>query len=526
MSDNLRDASDLQSRQKPAQPLDGLNRRQSRRQAAAISQSAEAPADDLTATLAELPGYDNLNSGELLEGEPMTDKQKQKALKKAARPINGKKAKKPKNKKKIALSILLVVLALIGIIYGLLQWLWPEQTLNGNWWDLFGHQRLKEDENGRSNILVFGTAPNDYDGPLLADTILVLSVNQNDKTAYMVSLPRDLWVQHDCPNPTLNTTAGRLNETYRCVANEDESNEVEASDEFRRKAGEITGLDIQYYVHLSWQGVEDAVNALGGVDITIESSDPRGIYDVNTGIKFANGEQVHMDGYTALQFARARGSDGGYGLEGSNFSRELHQQQIIKAIQTKTIDGGALSDPATVINLIQTLGNNVRTNFESGEVRTLSDLAKDTNADNIVSLPLLDADKGINLVTTTTINSASVVVPVAGTFDYSEIQEYIKINTSSDPVIRENALIDVLNGSETEGLAGRKAAELEAKNYRIGNIGNAMTTDYQATQIYQLSTDKPATAKALQELLGGTISSTLPYSYNTDADFVIIFGAE
>jgi LCP family protein required for cell wall assembly len=505
MSENLRTTDDIKPNKKAAQtytPEDDLN-------------------DDLTASLADLPGYDNLDQdSDLIAKDPMNEKQVKKILKKTSK----KKSKKPKSKKKKVLIILAISLGLAAGFFAITQWLFPSNTFDGSWLGVLNEQELKKDDNGRTNILVFGTAPSDYDGPLLADTILVLSINQEDKSAYMVSLPRDLWVEHNCPNPSMNTTAGKLNETYRCVSLDDESKSKEASNEFRKKAGEILGLDVQYYAKLSWKGVQDAVNALDGIDITIKSDDPRGIYDVATGIKFENGEKVHMDGELALKFARARGAFGGYGLEGSNFSREFHQQQVIKAMQKKAMDSGMLSNPTLVLNLLSTLDKNLQTNFASGEVRSLAKLAKEIDADKIISLPLIDAKKNINLVRTDSIAGASVVVPTAGTFDYSEIKAYVLKKTSSDPVAREAAVIDVMNGSNTEGLASKKADGLKAKGYTIGQISNAPDGKYSAVTIYQLSKKKPATAEALKSLFGVEIDTDLPFQHKSDADFVIVFG--
>jgi hypothetical protein len=175
---------------------------------------------------------------------------------------------------------------------------------------------------------------------------------------------------------------------------------------------------------------------------------------------------------------------------------------------------------------MQTLGNNVRTNFEAGEIRSLADIAQQIDTDKIVSLPLLDESKGVALVRNTSIGGASVVVPTAGTFDYSDIHSYLKSAMSSNPAVREGAVIDVLNGSEIEGLASRKADELKSEGYQIGQITNAQAGQYLAAQVYQLTTDKPATATALKERFDVELLDSLPHHHVTDADFVIIFGSE
>lgn len=479
--------------------------------------------NDLTSSLAELPGYDNIDNSNLIDEEPVVnDKNLKKAIKKSQ-----KKSKKPMKKSKKVLIIVLAILLVFSGIFFAISALWPNDSLDGNWWDVLKYQELKKDENGFSNVLIFGTAPNDYDGPLLADTVIVASFNQETKDIYMVSLPRDLWVKHECPNVVLNTTMGKLNETYRCALTDDDAEKAEetnASNVFRSKAGEITGLDIQYYVHMNWEAVIDVVDAIGGIDITIQSDDPRGIYDYYTGIKFAQGEVVHMDGELALAYARARGAGGGYGLEGSNFSREKHQQEIIKAVQEKALSSGILSNPVTLINMLQAFENNIRTNFSTSEIQTLASIAQDIDTSKIISMPLIDAENDINLVKNDNINGASVVVPVAGTYNYSEIHKYIKEIMSSDPVVKEKAVIDVLNGSEIIGLAGEKAELLEIEGYTTGNIDNAPAGNYEDVEIYQL-TDKTATAESLKNFYGVSIKTELPFGYSTTSDFIIVFSA-
>lgn len=493
-----------------------------RRQEEDLSVESDEFSDDLSMTLAELPGYDEISNNDLIE-EPMSDKKLKKALKKAKKHNKQKKSgKKTKKPLKIFL-IILGVLALIALaVFLVMKFLWPEETIDGNWWDVFQNERLQTDENGRSNILIFGTEPEGYDGADLTDSIMLLSINQDDGSAYTVSLPRDLYVKYDtCPN--LGMTNGKINATYVCVVDNDYSNETAAAGALQSKVGEVLGLDVQYFVHLNWAGFEQIIDSVGGVDVVIESSNPNGIYDVNTGLKLANGE-VHLDGATALSLARARGSDGGYGLETSNFAREIHQQKIVKALAEKVVSGSVISNPTQALDLLNSLGDNIRTNFKSSEIQALVNLSDVFSNGAMVGLPLLDTEKGINLVTTGMIGGASVVIPTAGTYDYSQIHQYIKEEMTSDPVVKEKAVIDVLNGSDVVGLASEKAESLSAKGYSIGQITNAPTGSYGAVEVYQL-TDKPATAQSLKDYYDVDIKTTLPFTYTTTADFVVVFGS-
>ena len=311
------------------------------------------------------------------------------------------------------------------------------KIFQGNILDVFTSKtRLEEDSNGRTNIVIFGTsgysmAENAWDGALLTDSIMVISVDQDKHDAYMISLPRDLYVKHTC-RKLLGTSAGKLNETYYCAYTDSKKNEDKGAEALREKAGEILGLDVQYYVHANWTALERMVDSVGGVDVVIKSDNAKGIYDRNTGIKLPNGE-VHLSGKEALMLARSRGDMGGYGVY-SNFDREMNQQKVLTALQQKALSAGTLANPITVNSLLDALGDNLRTNFKASEIQTLIDLAKKTKTSNMISLPLVDRGDGEkDLVTTGMLGDISIVRPAKGLYDYSDIIDYVQqsINANS-----------------------------------------------------------------------------------------------
>lgn len=441
--------------------------------------------------------------------------------------------RKPINKAKVARRIIIAIVVLILGVAGYLgikALLAGGKIFNGNPLSMLTTKtRLATDKNGRTNILIFGTSgysmdENAWDGAMLTDSIMVVSLDQDKHDAYMMSLPRDLYVKHTCP--ALGTTTGKLNETFYCnyAKNKDEKAGATA---LKSQAGDILGLDIQYYIHADWTALVQAVNSVGGVDITIESTDPRGIYDSGTKIRFKNGETVHLDGDKALALSRARNHNAGdYGLAGGNYDREKNQQKILTALQQKALSAGTLLNPTAVNGLIDSLGNNLITDFDTSHVQTLVDVANNLKADQIKQLPFVGRkDGGPDLVTSYAPAGSYVgEVPVAGVYDYSDIQAYIAKNLSNDPVVQEAAVIDVLNGSGQSGLAATKAEGLKSAGYTIGSVANAPATISDKVVVYQRNSAKTGTAKALKEKLGVEMTSGELAGYTTDADFVIVYG--
>lgn len=466
-----------------------------------------------------------------LDAKKLTRKQRRKANK---QPLT----RKQRIVKWAIIGVLVLVLV-VGGYFAFKALSTGSKVFKGNILDAFTQNvPLKQDSNGRSNILIFGTAEDDeggeHGGGNLTDSIMVLSIDQTRKDAYMISLPRDLWVEY-AETCTVGNQ-GKLNATYFC-ASDDGANEEAGSQALRAKAGEVTGLDVQYSVHMNFTAVVEAVNAVGGVDVKIESSDPNATRvfdpimdwkcnDTCHYVDYKVGEVAHMDGDHALAFARARGSSyGSEGLPRGNFDREKNQQKVMIALREKAASAGTLTNIGAVTGLMDALGNNLRTNFDAKEIRTLMTLGNDIKSDQIESISLVE--EGSELVTTGNVNGQSVVRPIAGLMDYSDIQSYIREQVSSDPVTKEKAGVDVLNGSETAGVAQRQADKLNEQGFIINDVGNAPDGQYEKVTIYQIGTGNPATAAKLKEVYGVEVQATAPpFQVIGDAKFVIVLGAD
>lgn len=440
------------------------------------------------------------------------------------------------NKRKLIKRIviaLLIIGVLIGGFLGVKALLAASNIFKGNLFGLVQAKPLKKDANGRSNILILGTSGSvddqSHDGADLTDSMIVLSVDQEKKDAYMVSLPRDLWVKYG--QACTAGLEGKLNALFECY---DDGNEAGAK-ALSSKAGEITGLDIQYYVHVNWAVLINAVDAVGGVDVTIESN-PKGeeLLDRNFDwtcnyrcyfVRYKDGERVHLDGEHALALARARGATApNSGLAAGNFDREKNQQKVIKALREKALSAGTLADIGKVTSLIDALGANIKTNFATEEFQTLMGLGRDIPSDKVISIALNKT--GEEVVATGDIGGQSVVRAVKGIYDYSGIAAYIKKQMSSDPATREGAMIGVYNGSDAAGIAKKTADDLESKGLTIGDYGNVTVAgEYQAYEIYDLTNgEMPATKAKLEQIYGTKVQTGRPPFATTGLDFMIIVG--
>lgn len=441
-----------------------------------------------------------------------------------------------KGRRVIKWVIFLVLLGIIGSI-GYVGYKFVNaggNVFQGGILGIVRNEPLLTDANGRSNFVIFGTAEDDeggtHGGANLTDSIMILSVDQKEKNAFMVSMPRDLWVTYD--NTCTVGNQGKLNAVYFCASNDGED-EKAGSAALQSKLKDITGLEIQYYIHLNFTAVVDAVDAVGGVQVMIESKDPRGIFDDNFDwkcnhkcnmVKYPNGLTPVLDGQHALALARARGASGNtYGLPNANFDREKNQQKILEALRQKAMSAGTLSNLSSVTKLIDALGNNLRTNIDSKYIRTMASLASSIQSSNVISVSLVDPEDP--QVGTGNAYGQSIVKPLAGLNDFSGIRDYLAKKITSDPIARESAEIVVLNGSGVVGSAQKEATVLEGEKYIITSIENAPATIASAYEIYQIDATKTATAAKLAEKYGVTLLTTKPpVTVSSSTAFVIVVG--
>lgn len=431
----------------------------------------------------------------------------------------------------VKLLILLLIAAAAFLAYNFISN--TSSVLKGNIFDIFQNKPLKMDENGRTNILVFGTSGSiedqRHDGANLTDTLMVLSIDQNKKDAYMISLPRDLYV--DYGTACNSGYQGKINEVYYCFSDAG-ANDTAGAKALQKKVGEVTGLSMQYYAHINWAVVVSAVNAIGGVNVEVEGNGSCALYgmpdgsvvDTNMNIRYTPGKH-RMNGEEALKFSRARGSSGGCGLDRGDYDRQANQQKVLKAMQQKAVSAETLTNVGKVTGLMDALGDNLRTNFETSEVQTLMALGREIKTDKMVSIDLAGEDEA--LIAGDMYNGASVQVPTAGMFEYSAIQAYINKRINANEITKEAAHVALFNGGNVEGYASKQAERLESRGFTITATDNAPGGNYQGVRVYDLTGEKSATKKKLASLYGVTVKEgQAPFGVSADTDFVVIFGAE
>lgn len=444
----------------------------------------------------------------------------------------------PSRRKKISKRVVAIFVVILILLGGFLGWKFLRATskvFDGNVLGFFDSTKLKGEEDGRVNILLAGTSEDDgpdHGGADLTDSIMIVSIDTKNNTGFTVSIPRDLWVKYG--ERCSAGYEGKINVAYQCGKDVDfkEDGYAEGGMGLLEKIVSTNfGIPIHYYGKINYTAFKDAVDAVGGITLNIDSEDPRGIYDPNIQpkdggpVRLKNGPQK-LDGKLALALARSRNVKGGYGMSRGDFDRTTYQRAMLIALKDKALSAGVITNPAKLGSLLDAAGDNVQTDFKSNEIRRLYELSKLVNNDKIQSIDLASSEN--MLVTTGMVGSQSVVKPTAGINNYSEIKLYFKKLTSTDPVAREGASVVVLNASGTIGLAQKRSDELALKGVGTADIGN--TTARSTNVIIDLSSGKmPATKSLLEKTFNvkATTSTTeYPVAKNYQTDFIIILGKQ
>lgn len=391
---------------------------------------------------------------------------------------------------------------------------------------------LKGEKTGHVNILLAGNSADRSDGGggNLTDSVMVVSINTKTNEAFMLSIPRDLWV--DIPG----IGGSKINAANTVTNFKENGYATGGMGMLQKVVSDNFGIDLHYYALVNYTAFKQAVDTVGGIDVQIKSEDPRGIYDPSFRpheggpLKLANGTN-HLDGQTALNLARARGDPfngvaGAYGFPQSDFSRTEHQRQMMMALREKGMNMKVLSNPTKLGSLMDAVGNNIATDFKVNELVSLYHLAKKINSSHIQSLSLNNAE-GRNLLSNYMAPSGqSALAPAAGVTDFSAIQAYVHKAINATPVTKEAAKVNVLNGGQIAGLAKTKGDELAKKGMIIGTVSDAPQPRDTTVIIDNSSGKKPATKKLLQQMFkNSTVSSDAALAQQFPGDFTVILGA-
>ena len=377
------------------------------------------------------------------------------------------------------------------------------------------------DGTDRVTILVMGLDFRDWlegDGPPRTDSMMLVTVDPVTKTAGMLSIPRDLWVEIPGFEHNRINTAYFLGETYNLPGG--------GPGLAMKTVENFLGVPIQYYAVIEFSAFERAIDEIGGIDVWVHEDIK--ISPIGKASRWLEGGKGHhLNGADALAYARARKTEGG------DFDRARRQQQVALAILDRVV--GFDMVPTLVRKapaLYQEVASGIRTNLTFEQMLRLGLLA--------VQIPEENIKRGViappEMVTFVTLpDGAQVLRPVPDKI--RQLRDEIFTTTgpiapalpTEDPAAAaraENARIAVLNGAGVEGLAGRTADWLKEQGVEVAEVGNADRLDYAKTLLIDY-TGNPYTTRYLMEQMGLSQGQVLlQLDLDREIDVAIVLGAD
>ncbi len=208
----------------------------------------------------------------------------------------------------------------------------------------------------RVNILFVGIDSAPGRTSANTDTMLVVSMDTDGSRSAMVSVPRDLY---GIPLPNGQPYNRKLNSLMIYAGARPDEFPLGGVGTLKATIGRLLGVPIQYFVAINIPGFAAAVNAVGGVTITVTRviNDPVEGYHLQPGT-------YHMNGDAALAFASSR-----KGIGESDFTRADRQQQLLAALRAQLTAGNLL---LTLPALLDAVKNLIATDVPSSRIAELA----------------------------------------------------------------------------------------------------------------------------------------------------------
>jgi polyisoprenyl-teichoic acid--peptidoglycan teichoic acid transferase len=326
----------------------------------------------------------------------------------------------------------------------------------------------------RLNVLLLGIDTRDSDPATRnTDTMLVVSMDPVNKTAVMLSIPRDIYINMP------GTYQGKVNGAFSFGGPE----------LVRKVVDDLLGIRIHTYALVNFDAFNKIIDGVGGVIVDAKRPVRDEYYPtVDFGIERINiltGPQL-MHGQVALEYARSR-------HDTNDYSRARRQQEVVGALRARLAQPDALRALPVIIDTVGT---------------TL-----ETDLDPANALPLARTASGID---SSDIRS-EVLYPCGGDYPHCELvyngdsgffllPDRAKVRDFAaqlfyDPRIRtEAAKVAIENTGARAGAAKDVADRLALRAFGITGVTNATNAK---SAIVLRNSSKRYTAEALRDALGG-----------------------
>ena len=202
-------------------------------------------------------------------------------------------------------------------------------------------------------MLLLGTDGRPGETSYRADSIVLARIDPIEKQVTLISIPRDTKVEYQGETMKINAA-----HTYGAAAGM-----VEA-------VSDLCGVDISHYAEISFDGMVQLVDALGGVEVNV----PDKIDDPKAGDMVIEPGLQTLDGASALAFCRSRAFVDG------DYTRMRHQRIFLSALANAILNK---VDASNLVGLVNSLSDMVVTDLSIQDIVALANSMRGMDTDNI-----------------------------------------------------------------------------------------------------------------------------------------------
>lgn len=366
------------------------------------------------------------------------------------------------------------------------------------------------------------------EGAYRSDSIMLVRIDPQKKKATLVSIPRDLRVDMGEYGTQKINAAYALGGPTLAV----------------KTVQKLSGVKISHYAEIDMDGMEEVVDAVGGVTVNlgVAVKDPK-----YTKLDLPAGK-VKLNGKKAALLCRARHAYDSYGA--GDFYRAANQRAVIAAVAKKVLS----SDVATMTKTVTAMADMVHTDMSATDVVSLaSDMrGMDTSKDIMTGMAPTDSsyisggwyeilresawekmmarvEKGKSPYSSSDEDPTSGIAAASGSAKKSKSSAADDSSSSdesaSDVEPSFEGSVRVLNGSGISGLAGQSANSLANAGFEAV-AGNAAETTRETKVVYN-GDDALAKAKGVIKTLGLDVEPIAnDGSYVNTQDVIVILGSD
>ena len=350
------------------------------------------------------------------------------------------------------------------------------------------------DGTNRVTILIMGLDYRDWlsgDTPH-SDTMILLSIDPINKSASMLSIPRDSWV--NIPG----FGYGRINEAYfNGAAYKLPGGGPELA---RQTVEQFIGVPVQYYGVIDFGAFIKFIDEIGGVQV--KPDEPVTIEKFGGGQEqvLEAGKNYTLDGELALAYARERHTSGG------DVDRAKRQQAVILAVRRRILKYENLPELiAKAPALYQDLSAGIITNLNVPDAIKLGVLVLQLDANNI-KRGVIDYNM---VIQTKSPQGEAILKPIPDKIRVLRDELFATAgskspiaapNPGSTLVKDEAAKVVIWDGSGVPGLADRTAEYLRGQGINVIQVGDA--GGYASGTKIEIFNGKPNTVNFLAQLMG------------------------